>query len=50
MIRNKRLPYMLSAKEVESNGAPLTKVMTGILQNTEELTLYLFELNNKSII
>lgn len=47
VIRNKRLPYMLSAKEVESNGASLTKVMTGILQNTEELTLYLFELNKK---
>ncbi len=45
---NGHLPHMISAKEVEAEGgAPVGKVINGILQNTEELTLYLFEVNKK---
>lgn len=38
---------MLSAKEVENNGAPLGELIKGVLQNTEELTLCLIDLNKK---
>lgn len=45
----KHLPYMISAKEVEVNdgNAPVGEMMKGILQNTEEITLYLIDLNKK---
>lgn len=41
------LPYIASEKEILENGADLGQAVTGILQNTEELNLYLFQLNDK---
>lgn len=44
---NKHLPHFPSAAQVESAGANVGASITGLLQNTEELTLYLIELDKK---
>ncbi|MCC6370256.1 MAG: hypothetical protein IT236_04550 [Bacteroidia bacterium] len=46
---NGHLPHLMSAKEIEAHGnsEPIGKMVNGILQNTEELTLYLIQLNEK---
>lgn len=44
---NKHLPYILGADSIKNGDAPIGEIMTGILQNTEELTIYLIELNKK---
>jgi hypothetical protein len=44
--RNGHLPYMQSEREVNENGADIGKAITGLLQNTEELTLYQFHIND----
>lgn len=45
--KHRHLPHLLSAKEVENQGVPVELVMEGILQNTEELTLYLIDLSKQ---
>lgn len=41
------MPYMISANEVETNGAPIGELIKGLTHNTEKLTLYLIELNKE---
>ena len=54
-IKHKHLENLLSAKEIQQNGMPVIKTMTGIVQNTEEnsldiIDLYkMFELMDKKI-
>jgi hypothetical protein len=47
IIKNKHLPNIPSEKEIKEQGATLSTALTGILQNTEELTLYIIEINKK---
>lgn len=44
---HKHLPYIASGKEVQENGANLGQAVVGILRNTEELNLYVFEMNKR---
>ena len=47
IMENKRLPYIKPAKEMQEEGADVGETMMGMLQNVEELNLYLFELTKK---
>ena len=47
ILLNKHLPYILPEKQILEDGAPMGSTITGLLQNTEELYLYLFQLNEK---
>ncbi len=40
--QQKRLPYMKSAQEMEANGIDVSETMLGILHNTEDHELYLY--------
>ena len=44
---NKHLPNMPSAKEVEQNGANLGEIQKVTVEKTEELYLYLIEINKR---
>ncbi|WP_158800296.1 hypothetical protein [Pedobacter sp. L105] len=43
LVKNKHLPDMPSANEIEANGQNLGEVNSKLLKNVEELTLYLIE-------
>lgn len=43
----KHLPEIASAKEMQTNGVGLSELNTKLLQKTEELTLYIIELNKR---
>jgi hypothetical protein len=45
--KNKRLPEIASAKEMQKNGLHLGKMNIKLLQKIEELTLYLIDQNKK---
>ena len=45
ILKNKHLPNVSSAKEVNNNGIDLGENQKALLQKTEELTLYLIEQN-----
>lgn len=47
IAKNKHLPWMPSEAEVLKNGANVSEVITGLLQNVEELTLYVLQLEEK---
>jgi hypothetical protein len=44
---NKHLPYILPAKEMETNGLPVSETINGLTQNIEELYLYIEKLEEK---
>lgn len=44
---NKHLPEIASASEMQANGVGLGELNTKLLQKTEELTLYIIELNKR---
>lgn len=41
------MPYMLSESEMKESGVPVFKTMQGIIQNTEDIYLYLFEMDER---
>ncbi len=45
--QDKHLPGIASAKEMQENGVGLAELNTSLLQKTEELTLYIIELNKR---
>jgi hypothetical protein len=45
--QNKHLPYIESAENIIKNGANLGESVSGVLQNTEEITLYIIEINKR---
>lgn len=45
--KNQHLPYMKSEKEIIEQGANISEVIKGLLQNIEELNLYVIQLNEK---
>jgi DNA repair ATPase RecN len=45
--KNKHLPDIPSAKEIEKNGVSLSEMQNKLLQKIEELTLYAIEQNKK---
>jgi len=47
--QNKHLPEVPSAKEMEANGINLSEMNMLLLKKVEELTLYVIEMNKKSI-
>lgn len=47
LMKNKHLPNVPSAKEIEEKGAPLGELQRVGLEKTEELYLYVIELNKK---
>lgn len=44
---DKHLPEIASAEEMQTNGVGLSELNTKLLQKTEELTLYIIELNKR---
>jgi hypothetical protein len=47
LTKNKHLPEIASAKEMQKEGINLSEMNIKLLQKIEELTLYVIELNNK---
>ncbi|MDD2636192.1 MAG: hypothetical protein PHW82_11935, partial [Bacteroidales bacterium] len=47
IFENSHMPYLLSEEEMKQNGVPVFKTMQGIIQNTEEIYLYLFEMDKR---
>jgi hypothetical protein len=47
LLKNKHLPHIPSAKEVEANGYNVTEMDAKLLQTVEELTLQVIELSKK---
>ena len=47
ITKNRHLPEIASAKEMEENGLELGKMDIKLLQKVEELTLYLIEQNKE---
>ena len=43
----KHLPGIASANDMQTNGVGLAELNTSLLQKTEELTLYIIELNKR---
>lgn len=41
------MPYMLSQSEMKESGMPVLKTMQCIIQNTEDIYLYLFEMDER---
>ena len=44
---DKHLPEIASAEEMQTNGVGLSELNIKLLQKTEELTLYIIELNKR---
>ena len=45
--QNKHLPYVLPQEKITDEGIPMSETLTGILQNVEELYLYIEQLENR---
>jgi hypothetical protein len=48
LLKNKHLPHIPSAKEVEANGYNVTEMDAKLLQTVEELTLQVIELGKQN--
>jgi hypothetical protein len=47
IFKHSHMPYMLSEAKMIENGAPMFETVRGVVQNTEEIYLYLFELDER---
>ncbi len=47
IFENSHMPYMLPESEMVESGVPVFKTMQGLMQNTEEIYLYLFEMDER---
>jgi hypothetical protein len=47
IFENSHMPYMLSQSEMKESGMPVLKTMQCIIQNTEDIYLYLFEMDER---
>ncbi|MDD2636190.1 MAG: hypothetical protein PHW82_11925 [Bacteroidales bacterium] len=47
IFENSHMPYLLSEEEMKESGVPVFHTMQGLIQNTEEIYLYLFEMNER---
>lgn len=45
--KNKHLPSIKSAKTIDEEGITISETIKGLLKETEELTLYVIQLNKK---
>jgi hypothetical protein len=45
--KQKHLPYIASAEEIEENGLPVSETMSGLTRNVEELYLYIEKLEKR---
>jgi hypothetical protein len=48
ILKEKHLPNIPSAAEIEKNGIPLGEMSKNLMEKVEELTLYIIELNKKN--
>ncbi|MFO7789977.1 MAG: hypothetical protein R6V32_05340, partial [Bacteroidales bacterium] len=47
IFENSHMPYLLSEDDMKESGVPMFQTMQGIIQYTEEIYLYLFEMDER---